>query len=205
MSHDKARRLLWPIKQKYGREISWADLLILTGNVSLESMRVKAFIFAGGRKNVWCVGQGACFSEDATWLGGYVCYSHESDGVEKAGGVVSCDDDAYGDIHSRDLENPLAALQMGLIYDNPEGPDGNPDPLSSARDIRDTFGRMALDDEETVSLIAGGHTLGKTHGAAPATHVGPEPEGSGLEARGLGWRNDYGTGAGPDTITTVWK
>ncbi|WP_435020031.1 catalase/peroxidase HPI [Tundrisphaera sp. TA3] len=202
VSLDKARRLLWPIKQKYGRKISWADLLVLTGNVALETMGLKTFGFAGGREDVWEPDQDVYWGAEKTWLGGDVRYSHGSDGVEKPGGVVSSDDDADGDIHTRDLENPLAAVQMGLIYVNPEGPDGNPDPLLSARDIRDTFGRMAMDDEETVALIAGGHTFGKTHGAAPASHVGPEPEACGLEAQGLGWHNDYGTGAGPDTITS---
>ena len=202
VSLDKARRLLWPIKQKYGRKISWADLLVLTGNVALETMGFKTFGFGGGREDVWEPDQDVYWGAETTWLGGDVRYKHGSEGVEKNGGVVSSDDDADGDIHSRKLENPLAAVQMGLIYVNPEGPDGNPDPLASAHDIRDTFGRMAMDDEETVALIAGGHTFGKTHGAAPSSHVGPEPEASGLESQGLGWRNDFGTGAGADAITS---
>ena len=202
VSLDKARRLLWPIKQKYGRKISWADLLVLTGNVALETMGFKTFGFGGGREDVWEPDQDVYWGAETTWLGGDVRYEHGSEGVEKDGGVVSSDDDADGDIHSRKLENPLAAVQMGLIYVNPEGPDGNPDPLASAHDIRDTFGRMAMDDEETVALIAGGHTFGKTHGAAPSSHVGPEPEASGLESQGLGWRNDFGTGAGADAITS---
>ena len=202
VSLDKARRLLWPVKQKYGRKISWADLLILTGNVALETMGFKTFGFGGGREDVWEPDQDVYWGAETTWLGGDVRYQHGSDGVEKDGGVVSSDDDADGDLHGRDLENPLAAVQMGLIYVNPEGPDGNPDPLASARDIRDTFGRMAMDDEETVALIAGGHTFGKTHGAAPSSHVGAEPEAAGLEAQGLGWRNDFGTGVGADAITS---
>ncbi|WP_406693852.1 catalase/peroxidase HPI [Singulisphaera sp. Ch08] len=202
VSLDKARRLLWPIKQKYGRKISWADLLVLTGNVALETMGLKTFGFGGGREDVWEPDQDVYWGAETTWLGGDVRYKHGSEGVEKNGGVVSSDDDADGDIHSRNLENPLAAVQMGLIYVNPEGPDGNPDPLASARDIRETFGRMAMDDEETVALIAGGHTFGKTHGAAPASHVGPEPEATGLESQGLGWRNDFGTGVGADAITS---
>jgi catalase-peroxidase len=202
VSLDKARRLLWPIKQKYGRKISWADLMILTGNVALETMGFKTFGFGGGREDVWEPDQDVYWGAEETWLGGDVRYKHGSEGVDKSGGVVVTDDDADGDVHSRRLENPLAAVQMGLIYVNPEGPDGNPDPLLAAKDIRDTFGRMAMNDEETVALIAGGHTFGKTHGAAPATHVGPEPEAAGLEAQGLGWKNDFGTGKGGDTITS---
>ncbi|MBX2920708.1 MAG: catalase/peroxidase HPI [Chitinophagaceae bacterium] len=202
VSLDKARRLLWPIKQKYGRKLSWADLLILAGNVALESMGFKTFGFAGGREDVWEPELDVYWGSETKWLGGDIRYTHGSEGVEKGGAVVVSDDAADGKIHSRDLENPLAAVQMGLIYVNPEGPDGNPDPLASARDIRETFKRMAMNDEETVALIAGGHTFGKTHGAAPATHVGPEPEAAGIEEQGLGWKNSYGTGIGADTITS---
>ena len=182
VSLDKARRLLWPIKQKYGRKISWADLLVLTGNVALETMGFKTFGFGGGREDVWEPDQDVYWGAETTWLGGDVRYKHGSEGVEKNGGVlVSSDDDADGDIHSRKLENPLAAVQMGLIYVNPEGPDGNPDPLAAAHDIRDTFGRMAMNDEETVALIAGGHTFGKTHGAGPSS-----PCRAGAGSRGAG-------------------
>src|SRR5512143_2735109 len=178
VSLDKARRLLWPIKQTYGRKISWADLMILAGNVALESMGFKTFGFAGGREDVWEPDQDVYWGSEDTWLG----------------------DKRYsGD---RNLENPLAAVQMGLIYVNPEGPNGNPDPLAAARDIRETFARMAMNDEETVALIAGGHTFGKTHGAGPASHVGPEPEAAGLEEQGLGWKSSFGTGKGGDTITS---
>jgi len=178
VSLDKARRLIWPIKQKYGRKISWADLIILTGNVALESMGFKTFGFAGGRQDVWEPEDNVYWGSETTWL----------------------DDQRYsGD---RELENPLGAVQMGLIYVNPEGPNGNPDPLAAARDIRETFARMAMDDEETVALIAGGHTFGKTHGAGPASHVGPEPEAAGLEEQGLGWNSSFGTGVGGDAITT---
>ena len=183
VSLDKACRLLWPIKQKYGKKISWADLMILTGNIALESMGFKTLGFAGGRADVWEPNQDVYWGSEKTWL-------------EPSGGTAS----RYsGD---RELENPLAAVQMGLIYVNPEGPDGNPDPLASARDIRDTFARMAMNDEETLALIAGGHTFGKTHGAASADHVGPDPEDAGLEMQGLGWANSYGTGKGGDTITS---
>ena len=202
VSLDKARRLLWPIKQKYGRKISWADLMILTGNVALETMGFKTFGFAGGREDTWEPDHDVYWGAEKTWLGGDVRYAHGSEGVVKSGGVTVSDDDADGDIHSRKLENPLAAVQMGLIYVNPEGPDGNPDPLRSAYDIRETFGRMAMNDEETVALIAGGHAFGKTHGAAPTSHVAPEPEGSGLEQQGLGWKNSYATGKGAHTITS---
>jgi catalase-peroxidase len=178
VSLDKARRLLWPIKQKYGRKISWADLMILTGNVALETMGFKTFGFAGGREDVWEPDLDVYWGGEKTWLG----------------------DQRYSG--ERNLENPLAAVQMGLIYVNPEGPNGNPDPIAAARDIRETFARMAMNDEETVALIAGGHTFGKTHGAAPAAHVGPEPEAAGLEAQGLGWKNTFGTGKGADTITS---
>ncbi len=199
---DKARRLLWPIKQKYGRKISWADLMILAGNVALESMGFKTFGFAGGRADVWEPEEDVYWGAEKEWLGGDVRYAHGSEGVKKEGAVLPSDDDADGDLHSRDLENPLAAVQMGLIYVNPEGPDGNPDPLAAAKDIRDTFARMAMNDEETVALIAGGHTFGKCHGAAEAEHVGPEPEAANLEDQGLGWKSSYGTGKGGDTISS---
>lgn len=176
---DKARRLLWPIKQKYGKKISWADLMILTGNVALESMGFKTFGFAGGREDVWEPEEDIYWGTESQWLAGDKRYSGE-----------------------RDLDNPLAAVQMGLIYVNPEGPNGNPDPLAAAKDIRETFARMAMNDEETVALIAGGHTFGKTHGAADAKHVGPEPEAADIEEQGLGWKNSYGSGKGGDTITS---
>jgi catalase-peroxidase len=178
VSLDKARRLLWPIKQKYGRKISWADLMILAGNVALETMGFKTLGFGGGREDVWEPDQDVYWGAETTWLG----------------------DKRYsGD---RDLENPLAAVQMGLIYVNPEGPNGNPDPVAAARDIRETFKRMAMNDEETVALIAGGHTFGKTHGAGPASDVGPEPESAGLERQGLGWKSSFRTGKGGDTTTS---
>ncbi|WP_242162749.1 catalase/peroxidase HPI [Lysobacter sp. M15] len=204
VSLDKARRLLWPIKQKYGRSISWADLMILAGNVALETMGFKTFGFAGGRPDTWEPDEDVYWGRENTWLGGDVRYAHGSEGVEKPGdhGVLVSDDDADGDVHTRNLENPLAAVQMGLIYVNPEGPDGNPDPLLAAKDIRDTFGRMAMNDEETVALIAGGHSFGKTHGAGPADNVGEEPEAAELEAQGFGWHNRFGSGKGPDTITS---
>ena len=202
VSLDKARRLLWPIKQKYGRKISWADLMILTGNVALESMGFKTFGFAGGRADVWEPEEDVYWGSETTWLGGDLRYAHGSPGVPKDHGVVVSDDNADGKIHSRNLENPLAAVQMGLIYVNPEGPDGNPDPIAAAKDIRDTFGRMAMNDEETVALIAGGHSFGKTHGAAPADHVGKEPEAAGIEQQGFGWSSSYGSGKGADTITS---
>ncbi len=199
---DKARRLLWPIKQKYGKKISWADLMILTGNVALESMGFKTFGFAGGREDVWEPEEDIYWGAETKWLGGDIRYAHGSEGVEKAGGVTVSDEDADGDIHTRKLENPLAAVQMGLIYVNPEGPDGNPDPIAAAHDIRETFKRMAMDDEETVALIAGGHTFGKTHGAGDTVHVGPEPEAAPIEEQGLGWRNSLGKGKAGDTITS---
>ncbi len=202
VSLDKARRLLWPIKQKYGRKISWADLMILTGNVALETMGFKTFGFGGGREDVWEPDHDVYWGTEKTWLGGDIRYKHGSEGVDKAGAVLVSDDIADGDIHSRNLENPLAAVQMGLIYVNPEGPDGNPDPVAAARDIRDTFSRMAMNDEETVALIVGGHSFGKTHGAAPASHVAVEPEAAGLEAQGFGWKNSFGTGKGGDAITS---
>ncbi len=202
VSLDKARRLLWPIKQKYGQAISWSDLLILTGNVALESMGFKTLGFAGGRPDTWEPDQDVYWGRETTWLGGDVRYAHGSEGVVEDHGVLVSDDDADGDIHSRNLENPLAAVQMGLIYVNPEGPDGNPDPIKAAIDIRDTFGRMAMDDEETVALIAGGHSFGKTHGAGPADNVDVEPEAAGLEHQGLGWTNKFRSGKGGDTITS---
>jgi catalase-peroxidase len=175
---DKARRLLWPVKQKYGRKISWADLMILTGNVALESMGFKTFGFAGGREDTWEPEEDIYWGSENTWLG----------------------DERYsGD---RDLENPLAAVQMGLIYVNPEGSNGNPDPIAAARDIRETFARMAMNDEETVALIAGGHTFGKTHGAGDAALLGPVPEAAGVEEQGLGWKSSFGTGKGDDTISS---
>ncbi len=179
VSLDKARRLLWPIKQKYGNRISWADLMILTGNVALETMGFKTFGFAGGREDVWEPDQDVYWGSETAWLGGDKRYS--------------------GD---RELENPLAAVQMGLIYVNPEGPNGNPDPVAAARDIRETFARMAMDDEETVALIAGGHTFGKTHGAGEASHVGADPEADDIVAQGLGWRSTHGTGIAGDAITS---
>src|SRR5688500_16502825 len=210
VSLDKARRLLWPIKQKYGRKISWADLMILTGNIALESMGFKTFGFAGGREDVWEPEIDVYWGSETKWLGGDLRYAHGSEGVEKNGAVVVSDDNADGDIHSRNLENPLAAVQMGLIYVNPEGPDGNPDPIAAARDIRETFKRMAMNDEETVALIAGGHTFGKTHGAADAgKYVSHEPEAASIEEQGFGWKNSFGSGKGADTITSglevIWS
>jgi catalase-peroxidase len=175
---DKARRLLWPIKEKYGRKLSWADLMVLAGNVAMETMGFKTFGFGGGRADVWEPEQDIYWGAEAEWLG---------------------DKRYHGD---RELENPLAAVQMGLIYVNPEGPNGTPDPLASARDIRETFKRMAMNDEETVALIAGGHTFGKTHGAGETSHVGPEPEGAGIEDQGLGWKNSFASGKGSDAITS---
>src|SRR5471032_464274 len=192
VSLDKARRLLWPIKQKYGQKISWADLLILTGNVALETMGFKTFGFAGGREDTWEPDQDINWGDETEWLTGGVRYGKGAAGNNEDGGVIVADEEKHGEEVSRDdngrtLENPLAAVQMGLIYVNPEGPDGNPDPVASAHDIRETFGRMAMNDEETVALIAGGHTFGKTHGAGPASHVGSDPEAAPLEAQGLGW------------------
>jgi catalase-peroxidase len=201
VSLDKARRLMWPIKQKYGNKISWADLIVLTGNVALESMGFKTFGFAGGRADVWEPDLDVYWGRERKWLGGDVRYSQGSPGVEEDHGVLVKDDDSQVP-HSRDLENPLAAVQMGLIYVNPEGPDGNPDPVAAAHDIRDTFARMAMNDEETVALIAGGHTFGKTHGAAPAEHVAMEPEASDVHEQGFGWRSSFGRGHGGDTITS---
>ena len=175
---DKARRLLWPVKQKYGNRISWADLMILAGNCALESMGFKTFGFGGGRADIWEPEEDIYWGAESEWLG----------------------DKRYsGD---RDLENPLAAVQMGLIYVNPEGPNGQPSVLASGRDIREPFARMAMNDEETVALVAGGHTFGKAHGAGPASHVGPEPEGAAIEAMGLGWLSSFGSGKGDDTITS---
>src|SRR5512141_1975245 len=175
---DKARRLLWPIKQKYGRKISWADLLVLAGNCALESMGFRTFGFGGGREDVWEPQEDIYWGTENEWLG----------------------DERYSG--ERELENPLAAVQMGLIYVNPQGPNGNPDPVASGRDVRETFKRMAMDDEETVALIAGGHTFGKCHGAGDAALVGPEPEAAGIEAQGLGWKNSFGSGKGADTTTS---
>jgi catalase-peroxidase len=202
VSLDKARRLLWPIKQKYGNKISWADLIILTGNVALESMGFKTFGFAGGREDVFESQEDVYWGAETTWLGNNERYAHGSEGVKENHGVVSSDEDPGRAIHSRKLENPLAAAHMGLIYVNPEGPDGNPDPIAAAKDIRETFSRMAMNDEETVALIAGGHSFGKTHGAASSEHVGKEPEAAGLELQGLGWSNSFGSGSGADTITS---
>ncbi|HMU46455.1 MAG TPA: catalase/peroxidase HPI [Chitinophagaceae bacterium] len=203
VSLDKARRLLWPIKQKYGKKISWADLMILAGNVALESMGFKTFGFAGGREDVWEPEEDVYWGSESKWLGGDIRYANGSEGAGKKHGVVSSDDNAKGKTHSRNLENPLAAVQMGLIYVNPEGPDGNPDPVKAAIDIRETFKRMAMDDYETVALIAGGHSFGKTHGAADAAkYVGVEPEAAGIEEQGFGWRNSFGTGVGADAITS---
>jgi len=201
VSLDKARRLLWPIKQKYGRRISWADLMVLTGNVALETMGFKTFGFAGGRPDTWEPDQDVYWGRETKWLGGDVRYSQGSPGAPDPHGVLVKDDDSQVP-HTRDLENPLAAVQMGLIYVNPEGPDGKPDPVAAAKDIRDTFGRMAMNDEETVALIAGGHTFGKTHGAASADNVGPEPEAGELAQQGFGWHNKHGSGVGADAITS---
>ncbi len=201
VSLDKARRLLWPIKQKYGNKISWADLIVLTGNIALESMGFKTFGFAGGRADVWEPQEDVYWGAETTWLGNNERYGRGSEGVA-AHGVLVSDEDPGRTIHSRDLEEPLAAAHMGLIYVNPEGPDGNPDPLASAKDIRDTFGRMAMNDEETVALIAGGHSFGKTHGAAPSDNVGKEPEAASIEEQGFGWNNKYNSGKGADTITS---
>ena len=201
VSLDKARRLLWPIKQKYGKNISWADLIILAGNVALESMGFKTFGFGGGRADVWEPAEDVYWGSESTWLGNEDRYGKGVEG-DAARGVVSSDEDADGKIHSGDLKQPLAAAHMGLIYVNPEGPDGNPDPIAAAKDIRTTFGRMAMNDEETVALIAGGHTFGKTHGASTSEHVGKEPEASDMEQQGFGWTNSFGTGKAGDTITS---
>ncbi len=187
---DKARRLLWPIKQKYGEKISWADLMILAGNCALESMGFKTFGFAGGRADIWEPEEDVYWGSEEEWL-------------------ATSDKPKSRYSGKRDLEDPLAAVQMGLIYVSPEGPDGNPDPVASGRDVRETFARMAMNDEETVALVAGGHTFGKCHGAGPATHVGPEPEAAPIEAQGLGWKSSFGSGRGGDTISSgiegAWK
>jgi catalase-peroxidase len=201
VSLDKARRLIWPVKQKYGRKISWADLIILTGNVALETMGFKTFGFGGGRKDTWEPDQDVYWGRETTWLSGDIRYSKGSPGVVESHGVLVKDDGSKVP-HTRDLENPLAAVQMGLIYVNPEGPDGNPDPMAAAQDIRETFGRMAMNDEETVALIAGGHSFGKTHGAAKAENVGLDPEAAEIEAQGFGWHNKFATGRGADAITS---
>ena len=178
---DKARRLLWPIKQKYGRKISWADLMILAGNVAMESMGFKTFGFGGGRADIWEPEKDIYWGAEEEWL-------------------ATSDKPKSRYSGERDLENPLAAVQMGLIYVNPEGPDGNPDPIASGKDVRETFKRMAMNDEETVALTAGGHTFGKCHGAGDPAHVGPEPEAAGIEEQGLGWKSSYGSGLGADQI-----
>ncbi|MCQ3031703.1 catalase/peroxidase HPI [Pseudomonas syringae] len=206
VSLDKARRLIWPIKQKYGRKISWADLIILTGNVALETMGFKPFGFSGGRADVWEPEEAVYWGSEKTWLGGDTRYGKEEqpegEGVLVADAGKHGTEESRNDAPGRDLENPLAAVQMGLIYVNPEGPDGNPDPVASAKDIRETFGRMAMNDEETVALIAGGHAFGKTHGAGPADNVGAEPEAADIEQQGLGWKSTFGSGKGGDTITS---
>ncbi|EKJ77767.1 hypothetical protein FPSE_02265 [Fusarium pseudograminearum CS3096] len=201
VSLDKARRLLWPVKQKYGNKISWADLIVLAGNVALEDMGFKTLGFAGGREDTWEADEATYYGGEDTWLGNDVRYSNGNKGTTKPGATDS-DQTEHKDIHTRDLEKPLAAAHHGLIYVNPEGPDGNPDPVAAARDIRETFGRMAMNDEETVALIAGGHTVGKTHGAGSTDHVGPEPEAADLAQQGLGWSNSYKSGKGPDTTTS---
>lgn len=208
VSLDKARRLIWPVKQKYGRKISWADLIVLTGNVALESMGFKTFGFSGGRPDVWEPEEDVYWGAETTWLGGEERYGAQKKMQQPGGGTLVAEPEQHGSEESRTakgeriLENPLAAVQMGLIYVNPEGPEGVPDPVASAKDIRETFGRMAMNDEETVALIAGGHAFGKTHGAGPADNVGPEPEAAGIEEQGLGWKNKFGSGKGGDTITS---
>jgi catalase-peroxidase len=206
VSLDKARRLIWPIKQKYGRKLSWADLIILTGNVALETMGFKPFGFSGGRADVWEPEEAVYWGSEKTWLGGDTRYGKEAqpegEGVLVADAGKHGTEESRNDAPGRDLENPLAAVQMGLIYVNPEGPEGNPDPVASAKDIRETFGRMAMNDEETVALIAGGHAFGKTHGAGPADNVGAEPEAADIEEQGLGWKSSFGSGKGGDTITS---
>ncbi|MCK1790993.1 catalase/peroxidase HPI [Pseudomonas violetae] len=207
VSLDKARRLLWPIKQKYGRNISWADLIVLTGNVALESMGFKTFGFSGGRPDVWEPDEDVYWGSENKWLAGDNRYDqgHKEPMQAPGDGPLVAEPGENEDSRvepGRHLEKPLAAVQMGLIYVNPEGPEGEPDPVKSALDIRETFGRMAMNDEETVALIAGGHAFGKTHGAGPADNVGAEPEAAGLEEQGFGWKNRFGTGKGPDTITS---
>ncbi|CZT07995.1 probable Catalase-peroxidase [Rhynchosporium agropyri] len=203
VSLDKARRLLWPIKQKYGNKISWADLYLLAGNVAIESMGLKTFGFAGGRSDTWEADESVYWGGEDTWLGNEVRYESGSEGL-KGDGIVDGDQSKknHSDIHSRELEEPLAAAHMGLIYVNPEGPDGIPDPVASARDIRTTFGRMAMNDEETVALIAGGHSFGKCHGAGPSDNVGKEPQSADISSQGLGWENKFKSGKGPHTITS---
>jgi catalase-peroxidase len=204
VSLDKARRLIWPVKQKYGKKISWADLIVLAGNVALESMGFKTFGYGGGRVDVWEPDEDVYWGMEKKWLGGDDRYGKSQPGE----GTLVADQEVHGTEHDRtggtgrNLENPLAAVQMGLIYVNPEGPEGVPDPIAAAHDIRTTFARMAMNDEETVALIAGGHTFGKTHGAGPASHVGPEPEAAGLEEQGLGWKSTFRTGKGADAITS---
>ncbi|KAF7297847.1 Catalase-peroxidase [Mycena chlorophos] len=195
VSLDKARRLLWPIKQKYGNKISWADLLLLAGNVALETMGFKTFGFSGGRADTFEADESTYWGGEKTWLGNDVRYGEE-------GGATVMDVDNKAQAHAYKLQEPLGAVHMGLIYVNPEGPNGVPDPVASGHDIRVTFGRMAMNDEETVALIAGGHSFGKTHGAGPSSHVGPEPEGAGIEAQGFGWSNSFGTGKGADAFTS---
>lgn len=209
VSLDKARRLLFFFKQKTAYEISWADLIVLTGNVALESMGFKTFGFSGGRADVWEPDEDVYWGSEKVWLGGDTRYGKDQVKAQPPGqGDLVAEPAKHGEEQNRDLsaernlENPLAAVQMGLIYVNPEGPEGNPDPVASGKDIRETFGRMAMNDEETVALIAGGHAFGKTHGAGPADNVGPEPEAAGLEMQGLGWHNTFGSGKGGDTITS---
>jgi catalase-peroxidase len=205
---DKARRLIWPVKQKYGNKISWADLIVLTGNVALESMGFKTFGFSGGRADVWEPDEDVYWGAETTWLGGEDRYGAHKDMQQPGEGTLVAEPEHHSEEQTRtangerNLENPLAAVQMGLIYVNPEGPEGVPDPAASARDIRETFGRMAMNDEETVALIAGGHAFGKTHGAGPADNVGAEPEAAGLEEQGLGWRSSFGSGKAGDAITS---
>ncbi|KAH7363365.1 catalase peroxidase [Plectosphaerella cucumerina] len=201
VSLDKARRLLWPVKQKYGNKISWADLLILSGNVALESMGFKTFGFAGGRPDTWEADESTYWGGETTWLGNDVRYGGGNKGVQHPGALVT-DETNKKDDNTRELQKPLGAAHMGLIYVNPEGPDGNPDPVAAAHDIRDTFARMAMNDEETVALIAGGHTFGKTHGAGPSDKVGADPEAAGIQAQGFGWENSFGTGKGADATTS---
>ncbi|MGA7885442.1 MAG: catalase/peroxidase HPI [Acidobacteriaceae bacterium] len=208
VSLDKARRLLWPIKQKYGRKISWADLIILAGNVALESMGFRTFGFGGGRADVWEPDQDVYWGREKTWLGADTRYAASGEGPLVAEKELHGKENSR-QLSERNLENPLAAVQMGLIYVNPEGPDGKPDFLAAAHDVRETFLRMAMNDEETVALIAGGHTFGKTHGAASAKNVGSEPEAAAIEEMGLGWKNKYRSGKGADTITSglevIWS
>lgn len=203
VSLDKARRLLWPVKQKYGDKISWADLFLLTGNVAMETMGFKTFGFAGGRPDTYEADESVYWGSETTWLGNEGRYSDGNEGVNDSGVVDGQQSQKeHKDIHSRDLEEPLAAAHMGLIYVNPEGPDGIPDPVAAGRDIRTTFGRMAMNDYETVALIAGGHTFGKTHGKSSSDKIGKEPNAADLSEQGFGWRNSKGTGVGPDAMTS---